>query len=107
MMQIRPRKAGLISVVLALLIITVFYAAVGTVDLVFKQNGREVSRQENVSMISDITLPEGNLTYTADGETKEIGYVTDLKAEIGVTVLKNFINFKWQERDNVIVITQE
>ena len=107
MKQKIPRSTGIISVVVSVLIVLTIYTLLGTVNLVFMKDGRQVSRQEGVNMFSDIELPEGELTYTVNGETKPLEYIGDLKAEIGVTVLTNFLSFKWQERDNVITITQE
>lgn len=99
-----PASAGIISVVIAVVVIVVIYALCGTVDLVVMKDGKEVSRQEDVSMVSNIDLPEGELTYGS--ENQPLDNLADLKVEIGVTVVTNLVSFKWQESDNVIIITQ-
>ncbi len=101
------RSAGLISVLLAVVIILAIYTVLGTVDLVvLKPDGNQDHVIEDVNILSDIELPEGELTYTVNGEEKPLENIADLKADIGITVLTNFFSFKWQERDNVIIINQ-
>lgn len=104
MKLIRPRNAGTISVVIAIVVLVAIYTLLGTVDLVFMQNGKEVSRQEDVNVFSTVELPEGDLSYTVDGATKTLGDPFELKTSIGVMVLNNFISLKWQEEDSVISI---
>lgn len=107
MMLKRPRKAGLISVVLALVILSIGYALFGSVDVIFMQDGKQITRQNNVSFVSEVDIPEGEFSYTANGETKTISSDEDLKAEVLNIVVNNFINFKWQERDNIIFVEQK
>ena len=107
MKQQLPVNAGVLSVIAALLIILIVYTLLGTVDLVFMHEGRQISRMDNVNMLTEITLPEGNLTYTVGDETEAFETVDDLKAQIGVTLIGNLFSFKWQEIDHVITITQE
>ena len=107
MKQKLPGSAGFLSVIAAVLLILAIYTVLGTVDLVFIQDGRQISRMDNVNMLTEITLPEGNLTYTVGDETEAFETVDDLKAQIGVTLIGNLFSFKWQEIDHVITITQE
>ena len=98
---------GLFDIIAALLIILIVYTLLGTVDLVFMHEGRQISRMDNVNMLSEITLPEGDLTYTVGEETGSFETVEDLKGQIAVTLLTNLFGFKWQEIDHVITINQE
>lgn len=107
MKQQLPVNAGVLSVIAALLIILIVYTLLGTVDLVFMHEGRQISRMDNVNMLSEITLPEGDLTYTVGEETGSFETVEDLKGQIAVTLLTNLFGFKWQEIDHVITINQE
>ena len=82
----------------------------GTVDLVFKQDGREVYRLDDVNIFSDLTIPEveGSVyTYGADGSEKEFSDSIEFRFEIGKTVLLNFLSFKWDEPDNYIELTEK
>jgi hypothetical protein len=107
MKQQLPVNAGVLSVIAALLIILIVYTLLGTVDLVFMHEGRQISRMDNVNLLSEITLPEGDLTYTVGEETGSFETVEDLKGQIAVTLLTNLFGFKWQEIDHVITINQE
>lgn len=107
MKQQLPVNAGVLSVIAALLIILIVYTLLGTVDLVFMHEGRQISRMDNVNMLSEITLPEGDLTYTVGEETGSFETVEELKGQIAVTLLSNLFGFKWQEIDHVITINQE
>jgi len=100
-----PVNAGIVSAIAAVVFILIVYMLLGTVDLVFMNDGRQIERMEDVNMLTEITLPEGNLTYEVDGETKELGSVDDLKSHISTTLLTNLFTFKWQESDHVITIT--
>ena len=102
-----PGNAGIMSALTVVVLILIIYAVLGTVDLVFIQDGRQISRMDNVNMITEITLPEGNLTYTVGDETKPLESVEDLKSQISITLISNLFSFKWQEIDHVITITQE
>ena len=73
MKDIKLRSAGIISAILALVLLLCIYTMLGTVDLVFKQDGREVYRLDDVNIFSDLTIPEveGSVyTYGADGSEK-------------------------------------
>ena len=107
MKQNTPRSAGVISIILAFTLLLAIYTVLGTVDVVFMKDGKETVVCEDVNVFSELHLPEGELSYTADGETKAIESAADLRVEIGKTVLVNFICFKWDEADNVITITQK
>ena len=107
MKQQLPVNAGVLSVIAALLIILIVYTLLGTVDLVFMHEGRQISRMDNVNLLSEITLPEGDLTYTVGEETGSFETVEELKGQIAVTLLSNLFGFKWQEIDHVITINQE
>ena len=107
MKQKTPGAAGLSSVIFAVAIVVALYTLLGTVDLAFLQDGRQVNRMNDVSLISEITLPDAQLSYVADGETKSLESVDDLKAHIGPTLINNFINLKWEDVDHIIIITQE
>ena len=107
MKQQLPVNAGVLSVIAALLIILIVYTLLGTVDLVFMHEGRQISRMDNVNLLSEITLPEGDLTYTVGEETGSFETVEDLKGQIAVTLLTNLFGIKWQEIDHVITINQE
>ena len=107
MKQKLPGNAGVLSVIAALLIILIVYTLLGTVNLVFMHEGRQISRMDNVNLLSEITLPEGDLTYTVGEETGSFETVEELKGQIAVTLLTNLFGFKWQEIDHVITITQE
>lgn len=100
-------NAGLFSVIFAVVILVAVYTLVGTVDIVFVKNGKQDSRMNDVNIISEITLPEGNLSCVVDGKTKNFNTVEDLKMHIGTTLITNFINFKWGECDNIITINQQ
>ena len=102
-----PGNAGILSAIAAVLIIVVIYTMLGTVDLVYMQGNKEISRQENVSVFSDIELPEGEFSYSVNGETKELEDINTLKTDIGITVITNLFSFKWQKMDNIIVLTAE
>ena len=107
MRQNRPRNAGVVSVLIAAVVLLAIYTLLGTVDLVFVENGKEVSRQKGVSVISEIELPDGDISCTIGEETKNIDDVADLKTEIGIMVATNLLTFKWQEKENIITINSK
>ena len=106
MKQNTPRSAGVISIILAIILLLAIYTVLGTVDVVFMKGCKQTVVYEDVNVFSELHLPEGELSYTVDGEVKTIENATDLRVEIGKTVLVNFLSFKWDEADNVITITQ-
>ena len=107
MIDIERRSAGVLAAIVGLVVILLVYIFFGTVDLVFMHEGRQISRMDNVNLLSEITLPEGDLTYTVGEETGSFETVEDLKGQIAVTLLTNLFGFKWQEIDHVITINQE
>ncbi len=106
--DISPRSAGIISTVLALVIIICVYTLFGSVDLVFKQDGTEVYRIEDASLFSELTLPEGDgNAYTYGEAGAEFGDTFEFRFEIAKTVLVNFVTFKWDAADNVIELNAQ
>lgn len=107
-----PRNAGIISVVVALVLILGIYAMLGTVDVIFVHEGREVYRQDNVSAITtieyDCTDPATGetlqFTYLSDGTAVEYGDKGAFSLEISKLVLSNLFAFKWQAADHVITL---
>ena len=97
-----PRSAGIISVIVAAVILVLVYSLLGTVDLVYMQDNREIYRQKDVNVLSDIEIPEGDFVYTSGDETKPIQDENELKKDICITVLTNLVTFKWNELDYVI-----
>ena len=119
MIRNRPQSAGILSVILAFVIITLIYAAFGRVDLIFKfEDGTEICRQENVCAVSSINDPIDSIPEGTIGEDEEIQfyfvdcdekvYFTDLsmrlRVKIAKTVVMNFLNFKWGEGSQFVVI---
>ncbi len=98
------RNAGIISAILAVVIILVIYAAVGNVDLVFKKGGHEVYRIENATVFSDLTVPEDSGEYYYTTESEEILFEDSIgfRFEIVKVVFTNFFSHEWQEHDNYI-----
>ena len=107
MKQMTPRSAGIISILLAVVILLAIYTLLGTVDLIYMKDGKQSAVQEDVRVFSEIHFPEGELSCTANGEETAINSVNDLRVQIGATVLSNFLSFKWSEDDNVIIINQQ
>lgn len=105
MKDISPRNAGLVSAILALVIIICIYTALGSVDIVFKQGERQVYRLDDVSVFSELTVPEGDdnvYTYGEEGNEKEFGDTPEFRFHIATTVLLNLVTFKWDEASNII-----
>ena len=107
-----PRYAGLISAVLAVVLVVAIYAMLGTVDLVFVNNDKETYRQENVSMFSDIDVVTDEAgepveyTFVSGNQVMPLnGNETDFRFTIAKTLLENLFTFKWQPMDQVIVLT--
>ena len=109
MKQKFPANAGLLSAVGGLIIVLAIYVIFGTVDLVFMSNDKQVDRMENVGILSEIVLPEGNLTYMDGETTKSLTSVDDLKVQIGMTLINNLFSFDRVEYDHqidyVLIIT--
>ena len=102
MKQITPKKAGIISVVLAIVLLLAIYICLGTVDIVFMKDGKESATQDDVTVFSDIHFPEGESFIQADGEEVAVADEMALRVEIGKTLLMNFISFNWAEENYVI-----
>ena len=107
MKQVNPRSAGIISIILAVVLLLGIYTLLGTVDLVYMKDGKQSAVQEDVRVFSEIHFPEGELSCTVNGEETAINSVNDLRVQIGATVLSNFLGFKWTEEDNVIIVNQQ
>lgn len=108
----KAKYAGLVASVIALALIVVLYAAFATVDLVFVKDGYEVSRQEDVSVLKEVELYEGNgeesytYTFTSGDETVELADdCSNLKTEIVKTVVLNLVTLNWGEEADDITIT--
>ena len=112
MKEIMRGNAGLLSLVVALVIILGIYGLFGTVDLVFMNGENEIHRMDDVNVLSDLTISdedmetEGKLefTYTSGNVEKPFGDNIEFKIEIVKTVLVNFLTFNWQEADQVIIL---
>ena len=105
-----PRFAGLISVILAAVIIMGVYLLVGSVDLAFVDDGNQIAYVEDVKILSDIEIPaevdEGlEFTYVSGEETKDFADKGGFKFNIARTLVENLFTFKWEERDYVITLT--
>ena len=116
--NIRPGK--FISILLT--IVTLIVSAIGvcsivliyslftTVDLSFVNDGVEIYRIENVNYHSEIEVPEDKVdpaidfTYAKGDEKVEFKNDNEFKRHIAETVFDNFISFKWNEADHVIVL---
>ncbi len=110
MTEIMRRNAGLISAALALVLIFAIYCALGTVDLVFMQGEKEIHRMEDVRMFSGLDISEDDMdadlefTYTSGDATKDFGDNFEFRFEIAKTIFLNFVTFKWQDYDQVIIL---
>lgn len=105
MKDISPRNAGIVSAILALVIILCIYTVLGSVDIVFKQDDRQLYRLDDVSVFSDLTVPEGDekiYTYGEEGSEKEFGDTPEFRFHIATTVLLNLVTFQWDEASNII-----
>ena len=114
----KPLSAGIFSVILALVILTMVYAAFGRVDLIFKLDDKELCRQENVCALSAINDPIDSIPDGIVGEGEELKfyftdgdenvYFTDasmrLRVMIAKTVIHNFITFKWGDASQFVII---
>ena len=90
--------------------IVLTYTLFTTVDISFVDEGVEIYRLENVNYHSEIEIPEDkvdpaiNFTYVKDGKDVEFKNDKEFKRHIAETVFDNFIGFKWDESDHVIVL---
>ena len=99
-----PQSAGIISIILAVVLLLAIYTLLGTVDLIYMTDGNESAVHEDANVFSELHFPEGVISCTVNGEETDIGNVNDLRVQIGATVLSNFLGFKWTEEDNVIIV---
>ena len=110
MRDIVRRNAGIISVLLALVLLLVVYTLLATVDLVFMKGDFQVARMENVRVVSDLThdaedvITGEELEYTY-GDGKTFGGDFNFRIEIAKTLIVNLFTFKWEDADHVIVLT--
>ena len=103
MKSLMPRYAGIVAAIIAIALVVGVYAMFGTVDLVFKNSeGLEVSRQENVSMFTEIELDPG-FTYYYEGEVINEDQ-SALKNDIPMTLILNAATFNWDKEANDFVI---
>nr|MBE6545313.1 hypothetical protein [Oscillospiraceae bacterium] len=120
MKDIMFKGAGVISAVIFLVIVLVVYGLLATVTLVYEKGECEAFRQDGVNVVTEIEDPSENLreglfaegeeavfTYTSGNETKTFDpeNPVELKLEIAKTVIINLFTFKWDEGDNVIILT--
>ena len=118
MINPKPLSAGAFSVILALVLILLVYAAFGRVDLIFKLGDDEICRQENVCFLSAINDPTNSIPDGFVGEGEELKfyfvdgdenvYFSDssmrLRVKIVKTVMTNLITFKWGDASQFVII---
>lgn len=112
MKDIMHRNTGLISAILALVLILTVYIMFGTVDVVFMQGDEELHRMDDINVMSDLDVSDEDIsgfenmkfTYTSGNSTKIFDDNFDFRLEICKTVILNFITFKWQPDNNVIIL---
>lgn len=110
MTEIIPRKAGLISAVLAIVLILIAYLLFATVDVSFVSEDHEVYRLENVNVFSDLSIPDSydqTFIYDTGSLQLEFGDTIDFRFEIVKTAFLNLINFKWDEADNLMTVVAQ
>lgn len=116
----RPRAAGIVSVILALILLLSIYVGFARMDLVYMSRGQEVYRQEGAYTFSEYDYPpvafdhDGspstadkplNFHYTDRGLWFEFeGATLRFRFRIAKTVFKNLITFKWDESNYVMVL---
>lgn len=119
MYDMKRLRAGIISSLVAVVLIICFYAILGTVDLVFikevkegnKVISNEVARIENASAISDLELTRWDIkdyeelefTYGEGENQKDFADNFELRFEIAKTVVINLVTFNWDDADQVII----
>lgn len=102
------RSAGVISAALAILLCLVIYLLFATVDVVFISEDCEIYRLNDVSVISDLSIPEGyEATYVYGDAGAEFNDGIEFRLQIGTTLLTNLFTFKWEDTDNVITVTKQ
>ena len=103
MKSLMPRYAGIVAAIVAIALVMGVYAMFGTVDLVFKNSeGNEVSRQENVSLFTEIELDHG-FTYYYEGEVINEDQ-SSVKKDIPLCLIVNAATFNWDKEANDLVI---
>ena len=100
-------NAGLISVIVAAIVVVLCYTLFGTVDIVFTQNDNEFYSQRNVGMFTEFELPEGEFSYTVNGKSQKVDEVGDLRMGIATVLFDNFINHRWESFDNRITVEKK
>ena len=120
MYDMKRLRAGIISSLVAVVLIICFYAILGTVDLVFIKevkegndviSSNEVARIENASAISDLELTRWDIkdyeelefTYGEGENQKDFADNFELRFEIAKTVVINLVTFNWDDADQVII----
>ena len=120
MYDMKRLRAGIISSLIAVVLIICFYAILGTVDLVFIKevkegndviSSNEVARIENASAISDLELTRWDIkdyeelefTYGEGENQKDFADNFELRFEIAKTVVINLVTFNWDDADQVII----
>lgn len=109
-MNFKPARSAELFFSLAVVIILVAYAFIGSVDIIFKDGGREVHRIENATVLSELAGPEGDdsvYSYTDDFGDHAFSDAADFRFEIVKNVFINFFTFRWEESDNVIVLYKQ
>lgn len=109
MKLIPARNTGIASLILAVVILLVIYTLTGTVDLVFRKDGREVHRIEDASVFADLSIPDGeskSFYYSTELGEKQFSDSVEFRIEIAKTVLTKLINFEWEEMDSYIILNQ-
>ena len=106
-------NTGLISIIVSLVLLLVIYLAFANVDLAFMQGDEELYRMENVGIFSSLEISDEeapdldgmSFTYTSGEATKTFSDGFEFRFEICKTVLLNFVTFKWEPADQVIILT--
>ena len=109
-MKFKPAVSAEIFFTLAIVIILVAYTLVGSVDIIFREDSREVYRIEDATVFSDLALPEGEddvFTYTDMLGDHTFSDSPEFRFEIAKTVLVNLFTFKWDESDHVIILYKQ
>ena len=110
MKLIPARNTGIVSLIFAVIILLIIYTLVGTVDLVFREDGREVYRIEDANVFADLTIPDedgASFYYSTDLGEKMFSDSIEFRIEIAKTVFTKLINFEWEEMDSYIVLNQK
>lgn len=111
MKDIVRRNAGIVSAVLALVLVLAVYTLLGSVDLVFMKGDFQVARMDDVKVWSDLTLDAEDvitgeeLEYTYGEDNKDFNGDFNFRLEIAKTLIVNLFTFKWEATDSIIVLT--